>query len=110
MVKLIYVKNDCSWFVQNRIEDAKIMKYAKICNARFIKTECNPLGLELFLDIEDYGSVFWVFYNTEDIDNFLDCLKVDNVNSIIGKVVKTWWEKEDWGCHILGIGVNTRLV
>jgi hypothetical protein len=102
---------ETGFFNEDRYNDVKIKKYALITDCSFKRSDCDKLGLYLLLDMEDHGSVYWSFHDIKDIEKFFNLLGVNNIHDIKGKVVETWWEKqESWGCKILGLTVNKKLI
>lgn len=107
----MYKKVDNGFFLLERFEDAIIKRYALITEVNFSRSEFDKLGLSLCLDMEDNGSVYWTFHEMEDIEYFFDLMNVNLPEELKGKVVETWWErKQAWGCKILGLTVNNRLI
>lgn len=107
----MYKKVDNGFFLLERFEDAIIKKYALITEVKFSRSESDKLGLSLGLDMEDNGSVYWTFHEMEDMEYFFDLMNINSPEELKGKVVETWWEKKPtWGCKILGLTVNDRLV
>jgi hypothetical protein len=103
-------KDGKGWFMKDSVDLCLVKQYAKISDASFGCENCG-LGLHMVLDLEDGGGVCWSFYTLDEIRDFMKELNVDNLNSIVGKVVETWWkEKIAWGTSILGITINKNLV
>ncbi len=104
-------KDGQGWFFKGQAENAKFKKYAKIDSVSFNCAQDYPLGLHLIFDLEDGGSVNWSFYEIQDMRGFMEQLGVEYIDSLVGKIVETWW-KEDlpWGNSILGLTINKNLV